>query len=357
MYNPTFLSDEELKDFILKIKMSYKKMKRDSKPEKCLLCGETHTSFCESHTIPQFILKNIANNGYVYRILPSDEIIPESGVKNRIGIGETNVFYDICNSCDGSYFQDYENEDKLSSFSSLQEREKQRIMTLIALKNALRDIYQDLGNIDYVNYLEKEVNKINKKQQLIMKPHVEVEEQDYKDHVELRDLFFDALKTNKDLFHVCYYKKIHHTVPLAIQATLVPHTDFNGQTINDVYDMGAYFKYLFICIFPLKESSIILVYCFERDWAATFKDYFKQFSTFKDPIKSKMLLGLSLAHTDQIYLNEFAFDRLKQNSSAKVLARFNTTTDEETFGNLTLQFSREVDIKECYGLPDLLNNK
>lgn len=356
MYNPTFLTDEELKAFILKTKMSYKKMKRESKPEKCLLCGRIHTSFCESHTIPQFVLKNIAKDGYVYRILPSEDIVPEAGTKNKVGIGETNVFYDICNECDGSYFQDYENEENLSSFSRFGEREKQRIMTLIALKNSLRDIYQDLGNIEFVRYLESEVNKINKDQQLIMNYHEEVEKQDYKDHLELREIFLNSLKANEDLFRVCYYKKMHHTVPVAIQATIVPYTDFSGKIINDTYDMGAYFKYLFICIFPLKESSIILVYCFKKDWDSTYRDYFKKFLSFRDSIKSKMLLGLALGHTDQIYLNQYAFEKLKTNPNAKKLARFNITNEEETIGNFTLQFSRNVDLNECYGLPDLLND-
>ena len=33
----------------------------DSKPEECILCGKKQTSFCNSHSIPQMILKNIVN--------------------------------------------------------------------------------------------------------------------------------------------------------------------------------------------------------------------------------------------------------------------------------------------------------
>jgi hypothetical protein len=36
-----------------------------AKPDKCILCGEKQTSFCNSHSVPQFSLRNISDNGKV----------------------------------------------------------------------------------------------------------------------------------------------------------------------------------------------------------------------------------------------------------------------------------------------------
>ena len=35
-------------------------VQNDSKPDKCILCGQPKTSFCNSHSVPRMCLKNIA---------------------------------------------------------------------------------------------------------------------------------------------------------------------------------------------------------------------------------------------------------------------------------------------------------
>ena len=34
-----------------------------AKPDTCILCGKNQTSFCNSHSVPQLSLRNIADNG------------------------------------------------------------------------------------------------------------------------------------------------------------------------------------------------------------------------------------------------------------------------------------------------------
>jgi hypothetical protein len=43
-----------------------KYVEQQSKPTHCLLCGKKCSSFCNSHVVPQFILKEIAESGMVY---------------------------------------------------------------------------------------------------------------------------------------------------------------------------------------------------------------------------------------------------------------------------------------------------
>lgn len=43
-----------------------KHVEQISKPTRCLLCGKKQTSFCNSHVVPQFILKQIAEYGMLY---------------------------------------------------------------------------------------------------------------------------------------------------------------------------------------------------------------------------------------------------------------------------------------------------
>lgn len=43
-----------------------KKARETAKPDKCILCGKTQTSFCNSHSIPHMILKTIACGQITY---------------------------------------------------------------------------------------------------------------------------------------------------------------------------------------------------------------------------------------------------------------------------------------------------
>lgn len=345
----------QLDELILGIKKDHKKSRMNAKLSKCILCKKEQISFCESHTIPRFVLKNISDCGYVYRLLSSDVLPPESGLKNKIGIGNTDVFYDICKSCDGKFFQDYESKKQLLSFGSAKENEKQRMMVLISLKNALRDIYQDLGIVEFTRKLEKRINSLNTGTFLDMTPNEPVEKKNYEDHMKLASLFRDSLENSQSLFKLCYYKKIHHNIDVASQTTVVPHFDFKQKLINDVYDLNAILKYLFICLFPLGDCSLVFVYCFKDDWDTTFKNYFQDFNKLKDKLKYKFLLGLCLAHSDQVFFSERGFNKIKDNEYAKKLAKMNCNSDETTFGLFTIQYSKNVELDEFNKLPDLIS--
>ena len=43
-----------------------RKAQEISKLDHCLICKKKITSFCNSHSLPQFVLKKIANNGMIY---------------------------------------------------------------------------------------------------------------------------------------------------------------------------------------------------------------------------------------------------------------------------------------------------
>ena len=49
-----------------KISKIKKEANQYTKGTNCALCGKSCTSFCNSHTIPRFVIKNIAKNGKVY---------------------------------------------------------------------------------------------------------------------------------------------------------------------------------------------------------------------------------------------------------------------------------------------------
>lgn len=95
-----------------------------AKHETCLICGQK-LPFCNSHTVPQFCLKNIADNG---KVNVFDALIGTKLCSSDSGIKSSGTFHVICRKCDGTIFQDYENPEVYSDIPS------NKILNQIALK-------------------------------------------------------------------------------------------------------------------------------------------------------------------------------------------------------------------------------
>lgn len=86
--------------------------RKNAKQTECILCGNTQTSFCNSHSVPQLALRPIADNGMVLHASAAmgfDEEIVD--IEN--GVNKSGTFNYICRNCDGTFFQDYESETNL----------------------------------------------------------------------------------------------------------------------------------------------------------------------------------------------------------------------------------------------------
>lgn len=104
------------------------KSKQQAKKSECLWCGKKITRFCNSHSVPQCVLKNIDLDGKLdyFNAMLNLPLINEDK-----GIGEAGTFKLICNDCDNKIFQDYEELSKLESPPT------EVMLEEIALKNVL----------------------------------------------------------------------------------------------------------------------------------------------------------------------------------------------------------------------------
>lgn len=76
-------------------KRIYEARKR-SRPKRCLLCDKEITNLCNSHSVPQFVLKNLAENGKIVQstMLMSFEDIDFFDIEK--GINNSGTFKYIC---------------------------------------------------------------------------------------------------------------------------------------------------------------------------------------------------------------------------------------------------------------------
>ena len=110
-----------------------------AKVDHCFLCGKKISSACNSHVVPQFILKNISENGQISygHSLNKRRIM---GLEKPTGINNAYPFRLICKECDRSRFSNYENPHNLELFDSLDLNLKKQILCEMAIKAHLSHI-------------------------------------------------------------------------------------------------------------------------------------------------------------------------------------------------------------------------
>lgn len=105
--------------------------RKASKSEKCIYCGKETTSFCNSHSIPAFCLRNIATNG---ELLHSNKLVNFPLMDFEKGINKAGTFQVICRECDSKIFQEYEEP------NNYQNEVTSQMIAQIAMKNYLKAI-------------------------------------------------------------------------------------------------------------------------------------------------------------------------------------------------------------------------
>ena len=259
--NTDDLSNDQLIDARKMSGQLVKQARTQTKHETCLLCGQ-NLPFCNSHTVPQFCLKNIADNGKVnlFNALIGTELLSsDSGVKN------SGTFHIICRQCDGTIFQDYENPQAYSDTPT------SKILNQIALKNVLRDIYKHETELEMM----KSAKRILHEKELFLaivadvyfNSQIKARSQDIKDCYDI----FDAIKANLNIaspsVHLVSFDKLNYVVPIAFQGMIALITGVSGELINNQYNYNSDYsvEYFHLAIFPLENSSVVITFSDDKN--------------------------------------------------------------------------------------------
>ena len=237
-----------------KIANILKRAKNIAKPDKCIVCGESQTSFCNSHLIPQMILKTIAEDG---KVLHSNALMGVEVLDIEKGINNAGTFHFICRKCDGVLFQDYENKDALINYPS------DSMLAEIAMKNVLLMLSKRGEEKEIFNIIQKEKNVFENKKILD-----EVQDLDIKEYLEDFRFYKEIIDGKKSgCFQILYWKKLPYTTPVAAQSPIAIYKDMNGNIVNDVYseDPNYRIQNVHLCIFPIENETVILLFCHKRE--------------------------------------------------------------------------------------------
>ncbi len=304
----TFSLTQYIKNEITSLKgqrlIDYKKMFQDAKKYatrktytgKCFLCGKKVKKLCKSHSIPRFILKNIAENGLI-----ADGKETQQNFKTlfpRPGLGNAGTFYQICKECDQQYFNAYESN---TIIKNLEEGDT-LLLNRIALKAHLffrhkrkleyemNVFFSSFSNHPQIAY-NKTVNKMDLK--------------DYNDEIKL---FKTAVLNDIEKIDILYNKVLDYKSYIACQLPLAIYYDLENKIVIDIfnYDIKYKIEFIYICVFPLKLGTRIIM--FKHSHSHKYKRFVSQFNKLDDVKKLKLINNLIYAYGEDFFVRASVFD-------------------------------------------------
>ena len=305
----------------------------DSKPEECILCGKKQTSFCNSHSIPQMILKNIADNGKILQanVLFDLEILDlDKGVKN------SGTFHIICNDCDSKYFQDYEDP------IALENKPTDKMFAEIALKNTLIQLAKREQELKMFQNAQKQQRKYLNFEDLEHLMNLDIIE--FKRDVEF---YKDIIDCNREgCFQILYWNVLPYKIPIAAQSMLALMEDMEGIPVNDIFDMSdrTRMQYMHICAFPLESESAILAFYHKRD--KLYRTLRHELNSSPEGTKLKYINWLIFKYTENYFFSPQVKHELENNEVLKKLCHDNS-------GAPNMGLIDDLDVLKEYRAPSM----
>lgn len=276
----------------------FSQARKNTKQDVCYYCGEKCTSFCNSHSIPQFALNKIADAGMVFSFLEKSV----NPLGDKIGVKKTGTFQLICQRCDNTIFSNY--EDPKGYFNT----PSKIMLSQIATKNYLHLLWKTI--------LANEIYKLDVKQYYCV-----AEEKLFWGKKDLnaysKEYLFakHSLVKEDNSYYVCFFEELNYIIPYASQAAITLVGDLEDNLINDVYNSDPNYEtsHIHIMVLPLEDTSVALA--FIKDGDKKYKRFYKQLR--KLPLNEQLatINYILFSNTENIFMNPTVAEKFMNDES------------------------------------------
>ena len=299
-----------------------REINKNSKVNECVLCGSKMTSPCNSHVVPQFILKEIAEEGHV-SYGHAFHLLSIFGLKKTTGINDAYTFRLICKKCDANYFKNYENPNKFVSFDTLSENDQKIMLCEMAIKAHLSHLdmkFKQLVMNDMVN--QGKVSEMEREGKLFL-----AERHDANEHFNYIKKLKKLMKSNKNPFVVFFNEVLDYQTKLATQTLINFNYDLEGNQIFDPYliETSNQCRYFYLMILPYKGKTRVLFFI-EKINVANVQPIIDGFNNLSDEEKLHFLFISLIIHDQQFYMSPSFADKIFKKD--KALVKLYTKTDK-----------------------------
>ncbi|CEK34610.1 hypothetical protein UMC2_15661 [[Clostridium] sordellii] len=320
--------------------------KRLAKKQKCFYCKKEVSSFCNSHSVPAFCLKNISSNGELYTF---NALVNSPLFDSKKGVRNSGTFQIICKDCDSKIFQDYENPDNYI------QKPTPKMIAQIAMKNYLKLISKRYH--EHALYgMTKEINPSSSK---MVDLNHKVQEMDLMEYIKSFEKAKRLSKKNWDgEYYLFYYETLDYVVPIAFQSSIALITDLDGQIINDIYyhDISYKLEDLHICILPLKESSVILMFIDSKN--KRYRNFYKKFNKLTLEDKLSLINYIIFLYSEEaIFSKDIPNEVLKNKNLINISKQSSNILTTNPFIDPYKALREGYDLNKRNEIPNLLNEK
>lgn len=323
----------------------YAKARKDSKLDHCYYCNKSVSSFCNSHSVPQFCLKRIASDGKVYY---ANTLIDLPFMRNDQGVKEAGTFQIICRECDSKIFQQYEDPNAYQTIPS------SRILAQIAMKNYLQMIYKRLYESKLYSLLEKETNRkdiLDRNQKVIS---LDLDEYN-RSFTRARQ---GALGGHDDWYYLCYYQKLDYMVPLAFQGGIVLVSDFEDNLVNNIYNFNLTYhpREIHIAVFPLESESVVML--FTDTTTKCYRKFYRQLSKLSLSEQLAAINYIIFSYSENVYMSKrLNEDVLKNQNLINTSKKSSIAIANHPFADALSSAIMEFSLSKRNEIPNLLSKE
>lgn len=320
-----------------------KEAKQKAKRQTCYICGKECSSFCISHSVPQVFLKRIATNGKVYFSgiqLDMPLLGPDTGVK------EAGTFRLICRECDSKVFQDYED---ISAYNQLPTG---KMLCEIAMKNYLLMIGKRLQEYEMYNSLYQSNPDIS-----FLEGQKIITNLDLAEYITGFENAKKALKKNKnDAYYLFYYQQLDYVVPLAMQSLVILISDFEDNLINNINNLSPDYhtKAIHVGIFPLKSTSIVLMFCDSQEKA--YRRFYRQLKKLNPTDQLAAINYIIHSYCENVFLSKNIPEDVRKSSAFRDVCQ-KCTIPQKDFQDSIVSAIKEFSLSKFREIPNLLDKQ
>lgn len=327
-FMPIEASKEDLAHFRKIFSDKMRESRNAAKSETCLLCGRPQTSYCNSHCLPQFCLREIARGG---EVLTLNEFIGLAPMDNRKGVKQAGTFHNICRSCDSDFFADYENPEAYGSEIN------QKMMGQIAVKCAL---------LEYGKASEQiKLDSSFQGNRPYFEAHEYVRTIDAREQLENLRLAKRAAQAGSRVFRCIWQHTSGHVAPFAFQGAISLIAGYRCELINNTINPSPDYKLvpLYICVFPIAGKTHVIL--FVRNDAKRYRHFIADFQALGTDEKLQDVCRLIIANNEDVFFSPAISPTLKSDGNLIRLARMTSQqlfvdSDETPGAKLTAEVAR-----------------
>lgn len=309
----------------------------------CFHCCKEVESFCNSHSVPAYSLRNIAKEG---KLLTLNQFLKTPHFDLMSGIKSSGVFKIICRKCDNELFSHYENPNNYDN-----DNLEQALISQIAIKNHLNAISKKHIEIEMLKAIPThngvDMYKISKELDLL----------EYKTSYNLAK---KNLEKGWDEFYVVYYQILDYTVPIAFQDEVNLIMDFDGRVINDIYnyDPSYHIKGIHICVFPLIDKSVIIMFT-HKNHVTRYRSFYRSFRKKSNEEKLEIINFIILAYSENFYLSPYLPQSILNDKKLISVTKLCTLSvfqaSNISYVNELELIMKEYDYEKSKSIPNFLN--